>query len=81
MTIEQAIAAIQATGANLTARDIDNLTACTDAQVAYIVELWKDAARVRDKSTADEILAILQQVPPWVQVAVKIGKAVLVVFA
>ncbi len=81
MTKAEAIAAIQATGANLTATDITELMGSTDAQVAEIVGLWKDEAQVRNKNVAQEVLTILEQVPDWAAIAIKIGKAIVTIFA
>jgi hypothetical protein len=81
MTTAQAIAAIRATGANLTAEDINNLKGATDAQLEYIVQSWIDAGKVRGKDVAQDIIAVLKQVPDWVTVAVQIVKVVGGIFA
>jgi hypothetical protein len=81
MTTAQAIAAIQATGANLTADDVDNLKGATDAQLEYIVQSWINAGKVRGKDMAQNIIAALKQVPEWVAVAVQIVKVVGGIFA
>ena len=81
MTTAQAITAIQATGANLTADDINNLKGATDAQLQYIVQGWINAGKVRGKDTAEKLIATLKQVPEWVEVATQIVKVVAGIFA
>jgi hypothetical protein len=81
MTTAQAIAAIQATGANLTADDINNLKGATDAQLTYIVQGWINAGKVRGKDTVEKISAVLNQVPAWVAIGTQIAKIIVGIVA
>ncbi len=81
MTKADAIAAIKTTtqGA-LTASDINGLEGCTDEQLTYILQGWKNIAKVKGKNVAQQISTIMAQVPEWAQLAVQIGKVLVTVF-
>ena len=76
MTQDEAIAKIQALGITLDGADVNELKAASEAQLKAAVSGWLDVVAPAARSTTlSEIVKILQQVPGWVQLAVKIAGA------
>lgn len=73
MTKADAIVQIRMLGLDgITAEDIDDLAKCDDAQLAQVLEGWRNILAAREPTAMQKLGAVLGKVADWASIAAQV---------